>query len=147
MDQTEQQRIHGTLKYQKMLQSLNAELTEIRPGFAEFRIPYNENFTQQNGYFHAGIVTTLADSAGGYAGYTLAAPGYHMLAVEFKVNFLAPAKGEYLIARAEVVKAGKTLTVCKVEVFNLEKGAETMCAIMQQTLISVPISPEMVRES
>ncbi len=122
---------------QKALVHIGAELTDAGPGFAEISLPWSGEVTQQNGYFHAGIITMIADTAGGFAAYTLAPPETNVLAAEFKVNFIGPAKGERIIARAEVVKSGKRLTVCRIDIFSVEDGAETLCALMQQTLIQV----------
>ena len=84
---------------------------------------------------HAGALGTVADSAGGYAAYTLMGAGDSVLSVEYKLNLLAPARGEAFVARAKVVKAGRTLTVCQVDVYAVRDGAETLCATMQQTII------------
>lgn len=138
MPQFDRKRILDTFKYQNLLLHIGAELTDVRPGFAEIQLPYKEELTQHNGYFHAGIISAIADTTGGYAAYTMMQPDNNVMAVEFKVNFINPARGEKLIARAEVIKAGRTLAVCRIDIFLSEKENEKLCAVMQQTIISVP---------
>src|SRR3954447_21626566 len=101
---------------QTIMSLIGGELTRVEPGVIEIALPYRADLTQQHGYVHAGIITTIADSACGYAAYTLMSPGSDVLAVEFKVNLLRPAKGERFVARAEVVKSGRTLTVVRADV-------------------------------
>ncbi|HNY48673.1 MAG TPA: PaaI family thioesterase [Casimicrobium sp.] len=123
---------------QGAMRLLGARLTEVDEGVAEFEVDFRPELSQQNGFFHAGIVSTLIDTAGGCAGATLMPPGSGVLTVEFKVNLLAPADGEKLRARAEVVKSGRTLTITQGKVFVTKDGKETLCALMQQTLIAMP---------
>src|SRR6476619_6057307 len=96
---------------QKIMSLFGAELILVEPGVVEITLPYRADLTQQHGYVHAGIVTAIADTACGYAAYTLMPPESDVLAVEFKVNLLRPAKAELFVALAEVIKPGKTLTV------------------------------------
>jgi uncharacterized protein (TIGR00369 family) len=98
--------------------------------------------TQQHGYIHAGIVSAIADSAGGYAGFTLFPADASVLTVEYKLNLIAPAAGERLIAEASVVKPGKTLVITRGEVYAEREGARTLCAIMQQTLMVMAGKPD-----
>ena len=114
---------------------IGGELTRVEPGIIEITLPYRTDLTQQHGYVHAGIITTIADSACGYAAYTLMPPGSDVLAVEFKVNLLRPAKGETFVARAEVVKSGRTLTVVRADVHALTKDSRELVAIMQGTMM------------
>ena len=123
---------------QGAMRLLGARLTEVDEGVAEFEVDFRPELSQQNGFFHAGIVSTLIDTAGGCAGATLMPPGSGVLTVEFKVNLLAPAEGEKLRARGEVVKSGRTLTITQGKVFVTKDGKETLCALMQQTLIAMP---------
>ena len=109
---------------QLVMQLIGAELRRVEPGLVEIELPYRVDLTQQNGYLHAGIVTTIADSACGYAAYSLMPSGSEVLSVEFKVNLLRPAKGDRFLARAEVIKPGKTLTVVKSDVFGMTGATE-----------------------
>jgi uncharacterized protein (TIGR00369 family) len=106
------------------MQMIGAELGRIEPGTVEITLPYRTELTQQNGYLHAGIVTTIADSACGYAAYSLMPAGSEVLSVEFKVNLLRPAKGDRFLAHAEVIKPGKTLTVVRADVFGISGAGE-----------------------
>ncbi len=126
------------------MQLIGAELGRIEPGIVEITIPYRTELTQQNGYLHAGIVTTIADSACGYAAYSLMAAGSEVLSVEFKVNLLRPAKADTFLARAEVIKPGKTLTVVKADVFGLSgaEGDQTLVASMLGTMFCISKSRE-----
>jgi uncharacterized protein (TIGR00369 family) len=117
---------------------IGAELTRVEPGLVEITLPYRADLAQQHGYLHAGIVTTIADSACGYAAYSLMPANSEVLSVEFKVNLLRPAKGEMFLASAEVVKSGKTLTVVRADVFGLDQAGErTLIATMLGTMICV----------
>lgn len=118
---------------------IGGELARVEPGVVEIRLPYRPDLTQQDGYVHAGIVTTIADSACGYAAYTLMPPESDVLAVEFKVNLLRPANGELFIARAEVIKPGRTLTVVRADVIAVSAGEERqLVATMLGTMMRLP---------
>ena len=123
---------------QGAMKMIGARLTEIAEGVAEIEVDFRPELSQQNGYFHAGIIGTLVDTAGGCAGATLMAAGSNVLTVEFKLNLLAPGDGETLRARGEIIKSGRTLTITQGRVFVTKDGTETLCALMQQTLISIP---------
>jgi uncharacterized protein (TIGR00369 family) len=114
------------------------ELSRVEAGVVEITLPYRPDLAQQHGYLHAGIVTTIADSACGYAAYSLMPPETEVLSVEFKVNLLRPAKGETFLAVAEVVKAGKTLTVVRADVFGMDHdGQRELIATMLGTMICI----------
>ena len=114
---------------------IGAKLELVEPGLVEISIAYRKELTQQHGYLHAGVVTTIADSAAGYAAYSLIPAGSDVLSVEFKVNLLRPAKGVGFVARAEVIKPGKTLTVVRADVFAIsETGARELLATLQGTM-------------
>ena len=123
---------------QGAMKLIGARLTEIDEGVAEFEVDFRPELSQQHGYFHAGIIGTLVDTAGGCAEATMMAPGSNVLTVEFKLNLLAPGDGEKLRARGEIIKSGRTLTITQGKVFVTKNGVETLCALMQQTLISIP---------
>lgn len=120
---------------QTIMGLIGAELTRVEPGVIEITLPYRADLAQQHGYLHAGIVTTIADSACGYAAYSLMPPNSEVLSVEFKVNLLRPAKGETFSAVAEVVKSGKTLTVVRADVFGIEHKRRELVATMLGTMI------------
>jgi uncharacterized protein (TIGR00369 family) len=121
---------------QKIMGLIGAELTRVEPGVIEITLPYRADLAQQHGYIHAGIVATIADSACGYAAYSLMPPNSEVLSVEFKVNLLRPAKGEMFLAVAEVIKSGKTLTVVRADVFGLDQeGRRELVATMLGTMI------------
>jgi len=122
---------------QTVMALIGGELTRVEPGIIEITLPYRTDLTQQHGFVHAGIITTIADSACGYAAYTLMPPGSDVLAVEFKVNLMRPAKGETFVARAEVMKSGRTLTVVRADVHALTNGRDDgeLVAIMQGTMM------------
>jgi uncharacterized protein (TIGR00369 family) len=123
---------------QTIMGLIGAELSRVEPGLVEITLPYRPDLAQQQGYLHAGIVTTIADSACGYAAYTLMPPETEVLSVEFKVNLLRPAKGETFVAVAEVVKAGKTLTVVRADVFGMDhEGQRELIATLLGTMICI----------
>jgi uncharacterized protein (TIGR00369 family) len=123
---------------QTIMGLIGAELSRVEPGLIEITLPYRSDLAQQHGYLHAGIVTTIADSACGYAAYSLMPPDSEVLSVEFKVNLLRPAKGKTFLAVAEVVKAGKTLTVVRADVFGMDhEGQRELIATMLGTMICI----------
>ena len=114
---------------------LGAALARVEPGHVEIAVPFRDDLSQQHGFFHAGVTSSIADSAGGYAGYTLFPAGSSVLTVEFKINLLAPGRGERLLAVGQVIRPGRTLTVCDLKVFGITEEQRTLCATGQQTLI------------
>ena len=120
---------------QTVMSLIGGELARVEPGIIEITLPYRHDLTQQHGYVHAGIITTIADSACGYAAYTLMPPGSDVLAVEFKLNLLRPAKGETFTARAEVIKSGRTLTVVRADVHAFTGDQRELVASMQGTMM------------
>lgn len=130
--------IRQSFARQSVMQLIGAELGQIEPGLVEIKLPYRSDLTQQHGYLHAGIVSTIADTACGYAAFSLMPAGSQVLSVEFKVNLLRPARGQDFVARAEVVKAGRTLTVVRADVFGLSQDkVHDLIATMQGTMITV----------
>ena len=127
--------IERSFAKQTIMGLIGAELTRVEPGLVEITLPYRPDLAQQHGYLHAGIVTTIADSACGYAAYSLMPPDSEVLSVEFKVNMLRPAKGETFSALAEVVKSGKTLTVVRADVFGVNEDRRDLVATMLGTMI------------
>jgi len=123
---------------QPIMNLIGARLARVEPGVVEIELPFRADLTQQNGYLHAGVVTTIADSACGYAALSLMPAGSSVLSVEFKVNLLRPARGQSFVARAEVVKAGRTLSVTRADGFAIRGDAELeLVATMQGTMMAV----------
>jgi uncharacterized protein (TIGR00369 family) len=121
---------------QPVMNLIGARLAHVEPGVVEIELPFRADLTQQDGYLHAGVITTVADSAAGYAAYTLMPAGSRVLSIEFKVNLLRPARGELFVARAEVLKAGRTLTVVRADVFAIGAIFEKeLVATMQGTMM------------
>lgn len=131
-------RITGSFVRQGLMAHLGARLTHVGPGRVHISLPHRPEVTQQDGYVHAGATSAIADSAGGYAALTLFREGMAVLTVEYKVNLLAPAAGDSLEAQGVVLRSGRTLTVCRVDVFAVRGDARTLVAAAQQTLIAVP---------
>lgn len=125
-----------------MMAHLGATMPVIEPGRVEIHMPYDSRLTQQHGYVHGGALATIADSAAGFAAFTLMAADQQPLTVEYKLNTLRPGAGELFVARATVVKAGRTLTVVDSDVFASEGGAETLCLRSLQTIIGLSGRPD-----
>jgi len=123
-----EQKVRDSFARQQFMATLGAELTELTPGHCVISLPYREELSQQHGFFHGGVIGTLAANCGGYAAYSLMPPDCSVLTVEYKLNLLAPGEGELLIGRGEVIKPGRTLTICRSEVFAVRDGKETRCA-------------------
>ena len=129
--------VRGSFARQKVMNLIGAEMGALAPGHCEIRLPFRDDLTQQNGFFHAGITGTIVDSAGGYAGLTLMPAGAEVLTVEFKLNLLAPADGDLLVAEGQVLKSGRNLVITRGEVYAIRNGKATHCATMQQTLMTM----------
>jgi uncharacterized protein (TIGR00369 family) len=130
-------RVRTSFASQGIMDHIGAELRKIEPGYCEIELPYSDAVSQQHGFFHGGVIGTIADSAGGYAAFSLMDADDEVLTVEYKLNLMALALGERLIARGRVLRPGKTLTVCRAEVAVLKDGKETACAAMQQTMMRI----------
>ena len=128
--------IKASFAKQSIMELIGAELSLVEPGLVEIALPYRSDLAQQHGYLHAGVVATIADSAAGYAAYSLMPAGSEVVSVEFKVNLLRPAKGKSFLARAEVIKPGRTLTVVRADVFaNTNSRDRALVATMLATMI------------
>lgn len=132
-----EQRVRSSFVRQGLMATLGATLERVSPGAVEIAIQPHDAISQQHGFVHAGAVTAIADSAAGYAALSLMPPGTGVLSTEFKINLLAPAIGDRIVARGRVVKAGRTLTVAQTEVFATDDGAEKLVALLTATLMSV----------
>jgi uncharacterized protein (TIGR00369 family) len=129
------ERVRESFARQGAMRLIGAELIEVAPGYCAIGLLPRAEVAQQHGYVHAGVVAAIVDSAGGYAGFTLFPTDASVLTVEFKLNLLAPAAGERLVAEGFVVKPGRTLAVTRGEVHAEHGGKRTLVALMQQTLM------------
>jgi uncharacterized protein (TIGR00369 family) len=129
------ERVRASFDRQGLMKHLGAYVTQLEPGRVEIRAPYRRELTQQHNYFHAGVSGAIADSACGYAAYTLMPADSSVLTVEYKINLLAPAEGEELIARAHVVRSGRTLKICMADVYVRKGDVETHCATVLATIM------------
>jgi len=127
----------ATFVRQPAMRNLGISIARIEPGEVELSMPYSADWTQQNGFVHAGIVTAALDTACGISAFTLMPAGCVILTVEFKTNLLAPARGERFVFRAAVIKPGRTLTVCEGKAFAERGGAESLIATMTGTLMAL----------
>jgi uncharacterized protein (TIGR00369 family) len=133
-------RVRESFSRQSHMATLGARIVFIAPGEVHLELPFGVQFCQQNGHMHAGAIASVADSANGYAAYTLAPPGTDVLAVEFKINLLAPARGEGFLACGRVLRAGRTLSVCQADVVTTGAGERILIATMLSTIIVRPTS-------
>jgi len=138
--------VAASFAQQPIMNLIGAQLSLVEPGVIEITLPYRTDLTQQHGYLHAGVVTTIADSACGYAAYSLMPAGSEVLSVEFKVNLLRPARAETFVARAEVIKAGRALTVVRADVFGVAgNGDRELLATMQGTMMCLRMDRQLLQ--
>jgi uncharacterized protein (TIGR00369 family) len=128
----------ATFERQPAMQSLGLSIARLEPGEVDLAMAYSQAWTQQNGFVHAGVITAGLDTACGIAAFTLMPAESDILTVEFKTNLLAPARGERFVFRAQVIKPGRTLTVCDAQAFADQDGTETLVATMTGTLMALP---------
>lgn len=128
-------RVRASFALQNAMVLIRATLGEVGAGRADIHLPCWDGVGQQHGFVHGGVVGMIADSAAGYAAMTMAPDGASVLTVEYKMNLLAPARGQQLIARGRVVRPGRTLIITQAEVFAIDNGVEKLCALMQQTIM------------
>lgn len=138
VDNAVEQKVRESFSQQGLMKHLGAHIYQIGNGLVAIRLPFRAELTQQHGYFHACGISAIADTAGGHAGLTLFPEGSNVLTAEFKLNLLNPAHGDYVEAIGRVVKRGRTLTVCQLEVFSSSAEKRVQVALGQQTLICVP---------
>ena len=139
MNTPEFERVAASLTRQGMMQPLGVRLLRAERGLVELAMPYSDKVTQQQGGFHGGAMGALADIAGGYAGLTVLPEDSEIVTVEYKINFLASFQGGEIRATGRVVKGGKRIIVTTAEVVHIDdKGKQSPCAVMQQTLVPVP---------
>jgi uncharacterized protein (TIGR00369 family) len=131
-------RVEQSFTCQQFMHFIGARLSLVEAGLCEIHLPFKPELTQQDGFFHAGIIATLADNAAGFAAYSLMRADASVLTVEFKLNLLAPGRGEMLVGRGRVIKSGRTLTVCRSDVFTVAGGDEQLCATGLLTMMALP---------
>ena len=136
------ERVRASFARQGFMREIGARIAALTPGSCEIELDYHDRLSQQHGYFHGGIVGTLADNAGGYAAFTLMPADASILTVEYKISLLAPAAGERLSARGTVVRAGHTLTVCRSSVYVRKGENERLCAEGLVTLMALHDQPD-----
>jgi uncharacterized protein (TIGR00369 family) len=132
-----EKKVRESFGRQRLMATIGAELTSVARGIVEIKLPFDLKLTQQDGFVHAGVVTSVLDSACGYAALSVAPEEVEVLTVEFKVNLLTPAVGEFFIARALVKRAGKTLTICTADAFAVRNGEEQLIATMLGTIMRI----------
>ena len=137
LDPNFERRVRESFAKQQLMTTLGATLERVAPGAVDIRLPVRAEISQQHGFVHAGAIASIADSACGYAAFSLMGSESGVLAVEFKINLLAPGAGEYLGARGKVIRAGKTLTICQADVVAITNGEEKPVALMQATIMNV----------
>lgn len=130
-------RVRASFARQSIMTTLGATLTRIEPGIVGITLPFADHILQQHGFVHAGAVATIADSAAGYAGLTLMPAGAGVLTAEFKINLLAPAQGDRLIAQGRVIKSGRSLTIAEADVFAEDGPTRKHAARLTATLMSM----------
>jgi uncharacterized protein (TIGR00369 family) len=132
-----QERIAASFKAQSLMTTLGARLVLVADGEVQIELPFSERLSQQHGYLHAGAITSIVDSACGYAALTKAPPGCEVVTAEFKINLLRPAIGERFLAIGKVQNAGKLLTVCTGEVLAFSGNTSKVVALLQATIVNV----------
>jgi uncharacterized protein (TIGR00369 family) len=130
-------RIRTSFARQGLMRTLGATLTKVAPGLVEIAMRPVPEISQQHGFVHAGAVSAIADTAAGYAALTLMPPERGVLTTEFKINLVAPAVGQRIIARGKVIKAGRTLTLAQADVFTESEGRERLVAYLTATMMTV----------
>lgn len=135
-------RVSDSFARQSFMRTIGGRLTRVEPGFCEIQLPWRADLCQQHGYIHAGVTTTLADTACGYAAFSLMPADSSVLTVEFKTNLIAPGEGEMLIARGVVEKPGRSLTITRAEVVGVTEGQEKTVALMQATMMRMVGRPD-----
>jgi uncharacterized protein (TIGR00369 family) len=132
-----EKKVRESFARQTFMTTIGATMTSVGRGCVEIRFPFSAGLTQQNGFVHAGAVTSVMDSACGYSAMTVAPEEADILSVEFKVNLMAPGIGESFIARASVKRAGKRLAICTADGFAVHQGQEKLIATMLATMMSI----------
>jgi uncharacterized protein (TIGR00369 family) len=142
MDPDKEKRSREAFDRHGFMRLLGARVTGLDTGFCEIRVEHSPQLTQHDGFFHAGVSAAIADSACGGAAFTLVDVRSGLLSVEYKINLLAPARGRELVARARVVRSGRTLKVCAADVYSVEGDEEVLCATTLSTIMELPARDE-----
>ena len=122
---------------QKLMETIGARLIRVAPGEVGIELPFRDDLSQQHGFLHGGIIAAILDSACGYAALSLVPADAAVLTVEYKVNFVAPAAGQRIIAHGRVTKPGRAITVCAGDAFALSDGTEKLVATMLMTMMTL----------
>lgn len=130
-------RVRASFARQAVMRTIGAELSRVEPGRVDITLPHRADLAQQHGFVHAGILATILDSACGYAAFTLMPADAAVLSIEFKINMLAPAAGDRIIARASVLRSGRTISVCRADAMSIQNGDEKLVATMVGTMMCV----------
>jgi uncharacterized protein (TIGR00369 family) len=130
-------RVRASFAKQQLMTTIGATLDRVESGRVDIRMPFRDDLTQQHGFLHAGVIATIADSACGYAALSLMPSRADVLSIEFKVNMLSPAKGDAIVARGEVIRAGRSIMVCRADVYSITGADEKLVAAMQGTMMVV----------
>lgn len=132
-----EERVRESFARQTLMSTIGARLVRVSPGEVDVELLFREDLSQQHGYLHAGVVTAIVDTACGYSALSLMESGADVLTIEYKINFVSPARGERLIARGRVTKPGRTITACAGDVFAVSEGGEKLVASMLATMIAL----------
>ena len=136
-DKNFQAKVEDSFALQQAMQTIGCSIKSVEPGRIELQFPYDKKLTQQHGFIHAGILATVMDSACGYAAFSLMPENAAVLSVEFKINLMSPAKGDYFTAIGEVIKQGRTITVCEAKAYAKEDNKSKLISHMTGTMMAV----------
>ena len=136
------ERVRSSFARQGFMATLGARLIDVGPGRTEIHAAFRNELCQQHGLFHGGVIGAIVDNAGGYASFTLMAATDSVLTVEFKLNIMAPADGNLLVARGRVLRPGRRVNVCQSDIFVLRDSVEHLCATMLGTFMTLPDTPD-----
>lgn len=137
IDKNYKNKVQKSFDRQRAMNSLGITIENIEPGRIELKMPYLEDYTQQHGFVHAGILSTAMDSACGYAAFSLMPEEAAVLTIEYKINLLAPAQGDFFIVIGKVLKAGRTIIVCQAEAYSNKEGEQKLVARMTGTMMTI----------
>ncbi|MGA9868958.1 MAG: PaaI family thioesterase [Acetobacteraceae bacterium] len=131
--------VRASFARQGLMRAIGAELAALGPGSCTIELPFSETVGQQQGFFHGGVIGAVADSAGGYAALSLLPVGSEVVTLEYKINFLRPAAGDRLLAEGSVLRAGRSVTVTRIDVFVEANGRKSLCAALQQSVMRASV--------